>query len=112
RAHRCEPRRDRAGPPPVGRHRTVAVVTAPVPWTVVSHTADDSVPAITVTHLMAWLDRAPSVDLHTVLWSRGHNGSSPYDFGRLANVAEDHEALLPDLLRRVGLGRLGGGLAG
>ncbi len=83
-----------------------------VPWTVVSHTADDSVPAITVTHLMSWLDREPSVELHTVLWSKGHNGPGPYDFGRLADVSGDHDAVLPDLLRRVGLGRLGGGLAG
>jgi glycosyltransferase involved in cell wall biosynthesis len=61
---------------------------------------------------MGWLHRQPDVDLHTVLWSRGHNPSSTYDFGRFANVADAHEALLPTVLRAVGLTRIGGGLAG
>mgnify|MGYP000867541442 CR=1 FL=1 len=87
-------------------------MTTPAPWTVVSHTADDSVPAVTVAHLMAWLDRDPRVDLHTVLWSRGHNSPQRYDFGRLANVAEAHDVFPAGLLRRVGLSRVGGVLAG
>jgi len=87
-------------------------MTTPAPWTVVSHTADDSVPAVTVAHLMAWLDRDPRVDLHTVLWSRGHNSPQRYDFGRLANVAEAHDVFPAGLLRRVGLSRVAGVLAG
>jgi glycosyltransferase involved in cell wall biosynthesis len=87
-------------------------VSARQTWTVVSHTADDSIPAVSVTHLMAWLDRHPEVDLHTVLWSRGHRGTAPYDFGRLANVGDAHEAFLAQLLRRMKLGRVAGGVAG
>ena len=42
-------------------------MTAPVPWTVVSHAADDSPPSVGVSHLMAWLATEPGVDLHSVL---------------------------------------------
>lgn len=90
----------------------MAAVTGAVPWTVVCHTADESTPATTVVTFMAWLDRHPDVELHTVLWSRGHMPSSTYDFGRFANVATAHDGVLPTVLRRVGLGRLAGGLAG
>ena len=87
-------------------------MTAVVPWTVVSHTADDSVPATSVPRLMAWLHDQPGISLHTVLWASGHNGVAPYDFGRLADVGSAHESFAARSLRGVGLHRVGGGVAG
>lgn len=83
-----------------------------MPWTVVSHAADDSIPATALPTLMAWLDDQPDVSLHSVLWAAGPNGPRPFDFGRLANVGAAHEGVLASGLRKVGLRRLGGGVAG
>jgi glycosyltransferase involved in cell wall biosynthesis len=81
-------------------------------WTVVSHGADDSTPAIAVGHLMAWLDREPSVTLHTVLWAPGPAGTAPFDFGRLTDIGSAHHHPAARALRSVGLGRVGGAIAG
>lgn len=85
---------------------------AVTPWTVVSHTADDSVPATSVARLMAWLDQQPEVELYTALWATGHYGTAPYDFGRLANIGRAHEVLPARVLRAFGQPRLAGGVAG
>lgn len=87
-------------------------MSAAVPWTVVSHAADDSLPATSVPRLMRWLADQPGIDLHTVLWASGHNGKAPYDFGRLADVGSAHERLVARGLRGVGQHRLAGGVAG
>jgi len=90
----------------------MAAMTAPVPWTVVGHTADESEPAVGLGHLIAWLDERPSVELHTVLWAWGPAGTSRYERGHFMNVGDDHRRLLARGLRSVGLARMGGGVAG
>lgn len=82
------------------------------PWTVVSHTADESLPASTVPHLLAWLDEQPEVELHSVLWSAGWVGPDPFRHGRFHDVGAAHERLSASLLRSIGLTQVAGGLAG
>ena len=87
-------------------------MTMVTPWTVVSHTADESLPASTLPHLLTWLDQQPDVALHSVLWSAGWVGPDPYRHGRFHDVGAAHERLTANLLRGVGLARVAGGLAG
>ena len=84
----------------------------PNQWTVVSPAADGSPASTSASALMGWLHHRPEVSLHTVLWASGPAGTASYDFGRFTDIGSAHEALLPQLLRGVGLTRLGGGLAG
>lgn len=77
-----------------------------------SHAADDSPPSVGISHLMAWLAREPTVDLHSVLWAAGPAGTAPFEHGRFFDVGADHRRLVPRVARRVGLVRVGGGLAG
>ena len=81
-----------------------------VPWIVACYTADESPPATTAARLTSWLADQPGVELHTVLWAKGYRGTDAYDRGRLADVASARDRFVPNTLRRVGLGRLGGGL--
>lgn len=87
-------------------------MTGSRPWTVVAHTADESLPASTLPHLLAWLDEQPDVELHSVLWSAGWIGPGPFRHGRFHDVGAAHERLVPSALRTVGMGRVAGGLAG
>lgn len=87
-------------------------MTASTRWTVVSHAADHSPAAASAASLVGWLADEPTVDLHSVLWAWGHAGAASYDRGRFVDVGAVHRAIGPRALRRVGLVRVGGGLAG
>lgn len=87
-------------------------MTERVPWTVVSHAADESPAAVGVAHLLAWLEQEPSVQLHSILWAPGPGGTKPYRRGRFANVGAAHRNPVVRLLKASGQERVGGGLAG
>lgn len=87
-------------------------MSEPLPWTVVSHAADESPAAVGVSHLLGWLAQEPSVQLHSILWAPGPGGTKPYRKGRFANVGAAHRHPAVRLLKATGQERIGGGLAG
>ena len=87
-------------------------VSIATPWTVVSHAADHTPPAASAASLMAWLSEQSSIELTSVLWASGSTSTAPFEKGRYTNVGAVHRRLGPRALRRVGLVRIGGGLAG
>lgn len=87
-------------------------MTTPTPWTVVTHAADHTPPAMAAEHVVRWLAAQPAVDLHTVVWTAGPRGREPYEAGALADVGAVRRRLLPLRLERLGLRRVGRGLTG
>ena len=81
-------------------------------WTVVCHRADDTRPTTSAANLAAWLVLQPSVTLHTVVWTPGPKGPGPIDHGRMTDFGRAHQHPVARCLRRVGLGLLGGVVAG
>jgi glycosyltransferase involved in cell wall biosynthesis len=83
-----------------------------VTWTVVTHCADESTPAIAVSHLARWMADEPSVELHTVVWAPGPVDVAVYDHGRVTDFGRAHHHPAAQGLRKVGLGRAAGPIAG
>lgn len=87
-------------------------MTAPDRWTVVTHAADHTPPAVAAEHLVGWFRRRPDTELTTVVWTAGPRGLAPYGADRRIDVGSVRRRLLSARLERVGLVRLGGGLRG
>lgn len=87
-------------------------MSAPTPWLVVSHRLDTSPAAASVDHLVTWLSRRSDIALHTAAWAAGPGDRTALRRGRFADVAACHEGVLPAGLRRVGLAKVAGGVAG
>ncbi|MCC5952427.1 MAG: glycosyltransferase [Acidimicrobiia bacterium] len=81
---------------------------ADLPWTVVNLAADDSPATRSATSLVTWLAERSDVDLHTVLWLPGWTSTTPFESATFHDVAGDHRARLPQLLRRMGAERPAG----
>src|SRR5690606_34645373 len=78
----------------------------------VCHTTDGSPPAAGVADLAAWLVEQPSTDVRTVRWATGWKPTAPLEVAPFTDIGAVHDGVIPRSLRRAGLGRLGGGLAG
>lgn len=71
-----------------------------VPWTVVNLSADGGPATAGATTLLNWLVERSDVRVHSVVWLPGSASNRPYRVGTFHDVARDHGATLPQLLRR------------